>query len=169
MPAFHEVEAMLYSLHLRRARYHVHYLGHYLGRNFAAEEETLTELVQEARRHQPAMILFIASTAAAAERLGQLSSHLIEAKRLPAIIGYCGLIYSHEPEVRATTTGVYLGASAKEVVQNIDGLFSARLFSDKNRHAGSNGKQVNSKVDQKQDKKHDQKVHNGTTLLPKPW
>jgi methanogenic corrinoid protein MtbC1 len=117
-----EVGALLLTIYLRRSGYHVHYLGE----NLPVEEEAVKDLIHEARRHQPTMILFSASTPHAAEKLGQLSSRLTQSSHLPAIVGYSGSIYNHHPELRAATAGVYIGAYAKEVVQNLNELLAER-------------------------------------------
>jgi hypothetical protein len=89
------------------------------------------DLISEAKRHQPAMILLSASTMPAGEKLGQLSARLTHSGHMPAIIAYSGLIYSRNPEVRATTAGVYIGTHAKEVVQNIDELLVDKHRADR--------------------------------------
>ena len=123
----HEASALLLGIYLRRSGYHVHYLGH----NIPVEDEAVQDLVREARRHQPAMILFCASTSLAAEKLGQLSSRLTETNHLPAIIGYSGTIYVRNPQLRASTAGVYIGTHAHEVVQNINELLADKHLSPK--------------------------------------
>jgi MerR family transcriptional regulator, light-induced transcriptional regulator len=123
----HEVGALLVCIYLRRAGYYVHYLG----QNLPIEEEAVKDLVREARRHQPAMILFCANTPLAAERVGQLSARLVETNHLPAIIGYCGAIYTRNPELRAATAGVYIGSLAHEVVQNINELLADKHRADR--------------------------------------
>jgi hypothetical protein len=44
------------------------------------------------------------------------------------VVGYCGPIFSRRPELRSTINGIYLGASAKEVLHNM-----AELLADKHR------------------------------------
>ena len=122
----YEAGALLVGIYLRRSGYHVHYLG----QSMPVDESAVKDLVREARRHQPAMILFCASTPLAAEKLGQLSSRLSETDHLPAIIGYSGSIYIRNPELRATTAGVYIGTQAHEVVQNINELLADRHHAD---------------------------------------
>jgi methanogenic corrinoid protein MtbC1 len=116
----HEAGALLLSIYLRRSGYRVHYLGH----NLSVEQAAVKDLMQEASRYQPAMILFSASTAQAAEKLGQFSSHLTQNSHLPTMIGYSGPIYTRNPELHAATTGVYVGTYAKEVVQKLDELLA---------------------------------------------
>lgn len=140
----HEASALLLSIYLRRSGYHVHYLG----QNLPVEDHTVNDLVHEARRHQPAMILFSASTHHAAEKLGQLSSRLTQNNSLPAIIGYSGPIYTRNPELRAATAGVYIGTHAKEIIHNID-----ELLADKHRS----------------DRKHDTKLDIDPSLVTKRW
>lgn len=118
----HEAGALLLSIYLRRSGYQVHYLGH----NVPVEEQAVKDLVAEARRHQPALILFSATTTPAAERLGQLASRLAQVNHLPAIIGYSGSIYIRNAELRAATAGVYLGTRAEEVLHNVDALLADR-------------------------------------------
>lgn len=128
----HEASALLLTVYLRRAGYQVHYLG----QNLPTEEHAAKDLVNEAKRLQPAMILFSASTQHAAEKLGQLSSRLTQSGHLPAIIAYSGPIYARTPELRATTAGVFLGTTATEVLHNIDELLAAQLHP--NRHSDKN-------------------------------
>jgi DNA-binding transcriptional MerR regulator len=123
----HEAGALLLSIYLRRSGYHVHYLGP----NLPIEEHAIKDLAQEAKLHQPAMILFSASTPKAVEKLGQLSTRLSQPSHLPAIIGYSGSIYTRSPELRAATAGVYIGTHAKEIVQNLDELLADRYHTDK--------------------------------------
>jgi DNA-binding transcriptional MerR regulator len=125
----HEASALLLCIYLRRSGYHVHYLG----QNLPMEEDGIKDLVLEARRHRPAMILFSANTqhptkSEGGEKLGQLASSLNHSNHLPAIIGYSGPLYTRNPDLRAATAGVYIGTFAKEVKQNID-----QLLSDKHR------------------------------------
>jgi DNA-binding transcriptional MerR regulator len=119
--------ALLLSIYLRRSGYQVHYLGH----NLPVEERAVQDLIHEVRRHQPAMLIFSATTALAAERVGQLSSRLTQYKHLPAIVAYSGAVYTHSPELRAVTAGVYIGAENKEAVQNINELLAERQHSDR--------------------------------------
>lgn len=116
----HEATALLLCIYLRRAGYHVQYLG----QNLPEEEAAVSDLVREARRHQPAMILFCATTPGAAEHVGQLSSRLSSTDHLPAIIAYSGAIYTRNPDLRAANSGVYIGSSAQEVIQNINELLA---------------------------------------------
>ncbi len=125
--ALPEASALLLSIYLRRAGYHVHYLGD----NLPVAEEAVSDLAHEARRHQPAMLLFCASTTLAAEGVGQLLAHLAETMHLPAIIGYSGAVYARNPDLRAHTAGVYLGAQAHEVVRNINQLLAERHRGDR--------------------------------------
>jgi DNA-binding transcriptional MerR regulator len=122
-----DVGALLLTIYLRRAGYRVHYLGQRL----PVEERAVQNLISEAKRHQPAMILLSASTMPAGGKLGQLSARLTHSGHMPAIIAYSGLIYSRNPEVRATTAGVYIGTYAKEIVQNIDELLVDKHRADK--------------------------------------
>ena len=96
------------------------------------EEDAVKDLMSEAKRMQPAMILLSASTQSAAEKLGQLSSRLTQSGHLPAIIAYSGPIYARNPQLHATTAGVFIGTSATEVLHNMDELLAAAHRSHKN-------------------------------------
>ncbi len=125
----HEASALLLCIYLRRAGYQIHYLGH----NLLVEDHAIKDLVNEAKRQQPELILFSASTTHAAEKLGDLTSRLTQTSQLPAIIAYSGPIYTHNPELRATTAGVFIGTYAKEVVKNIDELLAGKHRLDQKR------------------------------------
>jgi methanogenic corrinoid protein MtbC1 len=131
----HEAGALLLTIYLRRAGYHALFLG----QNLPTAEEAVADLVQEVRRHQPALILFAASTQPTAEKTAHFSSHfsarMAQAGALPTTIGYSGPIYVRNPELRAETAGVYLGTHAHEVVQNIN-----ELLADRHRYDRKHGK-----------------------------
>jgi MerR family transcriptional regulator, light-induced transcriptional regulator len=104
----HEVGALLLSIYLRRRGYIVHYLG---------QDVPAIDLAQEMHRHNPALILFSATTVASAEALGQLVSTLNGNGAAPPPIGYGGQIFSKRPDLQAGIAGVYMGASADEAVE----------------------------------------------------
>jgi methanogenic corrinoid protein MtbC1 len=123
----HEVGALLLGIYLRRSGYHIHYLG----QNLPADEPTIKDFVSEAKRQQPAIILFSVSTTQAAEELSYLASHIAQIDDVPSIIGYSGPVFSRKPELRAAIGGAYMGASAKEVIQNIDTLLADKHRQEK--------------------------------------
>jgi MerR family transcriptional regulator, light-induced transcriptional regulator len=123
----HEVSALLLSIYLRRSGYQVHYLG----QNLPTEERTIKDFINEAVRQQPSMLLFSVSTVDAAEELSNLSSRLSKIVRAQSIIGYSGSIFSQKPELQAAILGIYMGATANEITQNMESLMSGKSRPDK--------------------------------------
>ncbi len=113
----HEVGALLLSLYLRRAGYRVHYFG----QNLPVEA-----LTADMPRQQPAMLLFSASTAKAAEELGRLTAHLTVPGQSAPIIGYGGQAFNRRPDLRGLIAGVYMGDSAQAAIEHIDNLLIKR-------------------------------------------
>jgi methanogenic corrinoid protein MtbC1 len=111
----HEVGALLLTIYLRRRGYAVHYLG---------QDVPAADLMQDVHHHAPALVLFSATTVAAAEALAQLVSTLTGNGSTPPLIGYGGQAYTKRPELRAGITGVYMGATADEAVEVVHQLLA---------------------------------------------
>jgi methanogenic corrinoid protein MtbC1 len=126
-----EVGGLLLGIYLRRSGYHIHYLG----QNLPTEELLIKDFVNEAKRQQPAMILFSAATLQAGEALAHLTARLHHASHLPVVVGYYGPIFSRRPELRSTISGVYLGASAQELLHNMGELLADKHRADLYRSA----------------------------------
>lgn len=118
----HEVGALLLGIYLRRAGYRIHYLGQNL---------PIDDFAAEAKRQQPAMLLFSASTAPAVEELGHLTARLTQAGSPTLVIGYGGQIFNRRPELRSLIAGVYMGATAQEAIEHIDELLLDRPRSNR--------------------------------------
>lgn len=123
----HEIGALLLGIVLRHSGYHIHYLG----QNLPVEDLTIKDFVNEAKRRQPAMLLLSVSTPAAVEMLGRLTARLSQNGHPPTVIGYCGPIFGRKPELRNTISAVYMGATTKEILQNLDELLLHKPRSEK--------------------------------------
>jgi len=142
--------ASLFAIYLRRTGYHVNYLGP----NLSSDEENVKDLSHEASRRQLDMILLSATARATAEDVAQLTRQLHQNKLQSTIIAFAGEIYGRNSELRAATPGVYVGAYAKEIVENIGGLLAERAHFDRKYDSG---------------KTHSKKVDNGRSALTKRW
>jgi MerR family transcriptional regulator, light-induced transcriptional regulator len=118
----HEVGPLLLAIYLRRAGYRVHYLG----QNVPSED-----LSAELQFHQPAMLLFSASTATAAEELAKFTARLTDSGAQRPLIGYGGQVFVRRPELRSNIAGVFMGTSAQEAVEHINELLLDRSRQDK--------------------------------------
>lgn len=125
----HEASALLLTIYLRRAGYHVHYLG----RSLPVDEASLKDLVNEARLHQPALMIFSASTINAIEKQGKQSLQNDQGMNLPDFISYSCPIHSPGTAGQKSSAGVYIGSYAKEVVENVGGLLEDSHLTDKQR------------------------------------
>ncbi|MBK8045977.1 MAG: MerR family transcriptional regulator [Anaerolineales bacterium] len=114
----HEMGALLLAINLRRAGFQVRYLGQDLPQD---------DLVAEAHRLQPAMILFSAAGIDSANQLKALCAELVDLAPPRPIIGYGGRIFNIHPELRNHVAGVYLGATAAEAVESVGELLVDRL------------------------------------------
>ncbi len=111
----HEGGAVLLSLYLRRAGYHVHYLGQTL----AADD-----FVDEVRRLQPAMVLLSSSTDAAVPALRRVAQELTQLDTPRPLFGYGGRAFVETPGLRDEIPGVYMGDSAQDAVDTVRSLLS---------------------------------------------
>lgn len=122
-----EIGALLLGIYLRRSGYHIHYLGQIL----PTEELLIQDFVNEAKRRQPAMILFSATTLQSGEALAHLTARLAyNTAHPPAVIGYCGPIFARKPELRSAVSGVYMGATAHEILHNMAELLADKHHTD---------------------------------------
>lgn len=103
----HEVGPLLLAVFLRRAGFHVHYLG----RNLPADD-----LVQEVRRRQPAMVLFSAGSEEAVHGLQRIVARLDQPGAGGPIIGVGGRIFNENPHLQTDSAGLFLGRSAQGAV-----------------------------------------------------
>ncbi len=100
----HEGGAILLAIYLRRAGYHIHYLGQNL---------PVDDFVGEVRRRRPAMVLLSASTAEALPGLKRMAEEIAVLDLPRPVIGYGGRIFVRHPELRDQIPGLYLGDSAQ--------------------------------------------------------
>ena len=121
----HEVGLLLTSLLLSRRGYRMIYLGPNL---------PIADLVETILTIRPPMVLLSTSTLAGAERLitgidqieaevarGQTES--VPEKPLP-LIGYGGRIFESRPDLRARTTGIFLGTDIDAALLQVDALMA---------------------------------------------
>lgn len=123
----HEGGAVLLAIYLRRAGYLVHYLGQNL---------PLEDFTAEIKRHQPAMVLFSASTEEAARRLRELDAGVAAMEPPRPIFGYGGRAFILHPELRDGLSGVYLGDSAQDAANIVRELLAERAPTTRSRVAG---------------------------------
>ena len=132
----HEIGSMLLTIYLRRAGYHVQYIG----KNLKAED-----FVADVRRRQPAMVLLSASTEEAAKTLGNLTKELAALEGQRPILGYGGRVFKQKPALRDAITGIYMGESALEAIDSTNELLgsSARIKPDTVEHVyASNDEEI---------------------------
>lgn len=125
----HEASALLLTLHLRRVGYHVHYLG----RSLPIDEASLKDLVNEARIHQPALMIFSASTVKAIEKQAQRSIPNGQSTNLSDFISYSCPIHNLDSQAQSSSAGVYIGSYIKEVVENVGVLLDDSHLPDSQR------------------------------------
>ena len=125
----HEAGALLLTIYLRRTGYHVRYLG----RSLPIDEASLKDLVNEARLHQPALMLFSASTVNAIEKQGQLSPNTGQTMNLPDFISYSCPTNNRDTQGPNASAGVYIGSYAKEVIKNVGELLEDSHHTDNQR------------------------------------
>jgi methanogenic corrinoid protein MtbC1 len=110
---FHEVGILLLAVYLRRAGFHVQYLGQNLYEK---------DLIQDVRKNRPDMLLLSASSQEGAEGLRQLALQLAQLEAPNVIVGYGGRIFNQIPELSYGIPGVFLGQSAQEAIETIGKL-----------------------------------------------
>lgn len=118
----HEMGALLLAIYLRRAGYQVRYLGQDLPDD---------DLIAEVRLQKPDLLLFSASGVEAATNLERLCEKLVQLEPPRPIVGYGGRVFRLRSELCDVIAGVYLGATALEAVESIDGLLADRVNSFK--------------------------------------
>lgn len=106
----HEMGALLLSIYLRRAGYQVRYLGRDL---------PMDDLIKEVKVQRPELVLFSATSVAAATSLRQLCNTIASSDQPHPLIGYGGRAFNLHQELRNNVAGVYLGASAAEAVEKV--------------------------------------------------
>lgn len=104
----HEIAAVLLSIYMRRAGFHVHYFGQNL---------PIDDFIQAVSQHHPAMVMLSASTGDAVDGLRQLTSRLTQIEPPRPIVGYGGRVFNRNPALRNDVSGVFLGASAQDAVE----------------------------------------------------
>ncbi len=111
----HEIGILLLAIYLRRAGYHVHFLGKNL-----PEDDFIHEVLEA----HPALVLLSASTTETARTLASLATALSQLETHQPMIGYGGRVFASHPELRAQISGVYLGDSAYSAVERTNELFA---------------------------------------------
>ncbi len=115
----HEVGALLVTIYLRRAGFHVQYLGQTLPEN---------DFVQDVRKHKPAMVLLSASTTTSAETIHSLITKLTRIDTPRPIVCYGGRVFNQQPELRDGISGVFLGESAQDAVEIVAELLYDSIY-----------------------------------------
>ena len=114
----HEIGALMLTVFLRRAGFNVQYLG----RNLPVDD-----LVREAKRQQPAMVIFSANSLEAAQGLSHMTVSLIDLDPPRPMIGYGGRIFNEQPDLRNSIVGIYLGETAQDAVGKIDEMMRSTV------------------------------------------
>jgi MerR family transcriptional regulator, light-induced transcriptional regulator len=109
----HEIGALLLTLYLRRAGYYTQYVG----KDMPAED-----LIGEIQRQRPKLVLLSVSLPEVVPELQRLAALLATHDMEPPIIGYGGRAFRQHPELRAGITGIYMGNTAHEAIENIHAL-----------------------------------------------
>lgn len=112
----HEVGAILVALYLKRAGCRVRYLG----QNVPGDD-----LIEEARRYAPAMILLSAASPQTAQDLISLSARLESLSPQP-IIGYGGQAFNTHQDLRNRINGTFMGATAEEGSLKVQEILGVR-------------------------------------------
>lgn len=105
----HEIGALLLTLYLRRAGYAVQYVG----KNLVVED-----FVKEVQLRHPALVLFSISRDESLHALQTLTEQLIESSPDAPLIGYGGRIFQNRPELCKQVSGIYMGDSALDALDN---------------------------------------------------
>jgi methanogenic corrinoid protein MtbC1 len=113
----HEMGVMLLAICLRRAGYHVRYLG---------QDLPADDIIGEAQSEKPALVLFSASGIDAAMNLKLLCDKLVELESPRPMIGYGGRAFIVHPELRSSIAGIFLGPTASEAVEGVSELLAER-------------------------------------------
>lgn len=109
----HEGGAVLLAIYLRRAGFHIHYLGQNL---------PIDDFAGEVRRQQPSMVLFSASTTEAVHGLRAMAREVTADDSGRPIIGFGGRAFVRHPHLRDEIAGIYLGDTAQDAVDAVRGL-----------------------------------------------
>lgn len=105
----HEIGALLLVIYLRRAGHRVHYMG---------KDIPVEDFVRETQRARPAMVLLSASMPDVIPELAMLTAALARIEPQPPLVGYGGRVFREHPELRDSITGIYMGDTAYEAVEN---------------------------------------------------
>lgn len=114
----HEIGAMFLAVFMRRAGYHVVYLG---------QNVPVDSLISMARTLQPSVICISASREASAASLQKLREYLDEMQRKHGrspLLAYGGLAFNSNPQMAAQLGGIHLGEDARQALQKLDQHFA---------------------------------------------
>lgn len=105
----HEGGAVLLAIYLRRAGYAVRYLG---------QDLPVEDIVKEAMRERPWMILLSASTADGAEGVQAIAAAM-SALADPPLIGYGGSIFQNNEKLKERIAGLWMGENAQQATRRV--------------------------------------------------
>jgi MerR family transcriptional regulator, light-induced transcriptional regulator len=103
----HELGALMLAVSLRRAGYHVYYIG---------ANTPLEDLAEVAKSLKPVAVMISASTANATEHLSS-SPYL---KNMAPYLVFGGRVFNENPELANTLGGLYLGLDIARAVETFD-------------------------------------------------
>ncbi len=105
----HDIGALIFALFLRRAGYHVEFLG---------ADVHLADLVAHANASHPDLVCLSANAEATALALAPLQSRLDALTPAPRF-GFGGAAFTHSPALRAQVPGHYLGDDPAQALARI--------------------------------------------------
>lgn len=108
----HDIGALMLALFLRRAGYHVEFLG---------ADVHLADLVEYARTSRPDLVCLSANSEATALALGSLKDMLDALSPAPRF-GYGGAAFGQNPALRARVPGEYLGDDPVQALARVRDL-----------------------------------------------
>lgn len=117
---WHEGSLLMFGALMRRRRWPIAYLG---------QSIPLAELAKFVKATKPAAVVLTAMTEAPALALAEWPTWLPEAARMgEPIIGYGGLAFNEQPELRAKVQGLFLGSTLQEGVETLERILQHKGF-----------------------------------------
>jgi MerR family transcriptional regulator, light-induced transcriptional regulator len=105
----HEVGALLLVLYLRRAGYHVRYIG---------KDVPIDDFSRAVQKERPALVLLSANMLEAVAELAKLAGTLAGLDFHRPLIGYGGRPFREQSELRTAIPGIYMGHTALDAVEH---------------------------------------------------
>jgi DNA-binding transcriptional MerR regulator len=117
---WHEGSLLILGALLRRRRWPVAYLG---------QAVPLKDLAEYIRDIRPALVVLVSMTENSASELIEWPNWFPEASKTgKPVIGYGGLIFTHQPEWRLRMSGTYLGDTLQEGLESIERILQSEAL-----------------------------------------